>query len=138
MTKDEALKLALEALEGWDNHGKWVWPETALEQAKRNTKEAITAIKEALTQPVQKPVDFALLLREAEEIVQSKPTWKRFIDGTPLANDIAVWMAVFAQDVARRTSPSQSQPEERNFCPRCGKRTADLITIHTCTPPTGV
>ena len=28
-----------------------------------------------------------------------------------------------------------AQPEERNFCPRCGKRTADLTTIHTCTPP---
>ena len=26
---------------------------------------------------------------------------------------------------------------ERNFCPRCGKRTADLTTIHTCTPPQG-
>ena len=52
-------------------------------------------------------MDFASLLREAEEIVQSKPTWKRFIDGTPLANDIAVWMVVFSQDVARRTSQSQ-------------------------------
>ena len=28
-----------------------------------------------------------------------------------------------------------AQPEERNFCPRCGKRNADLTTIHTCTPP---
>ena len=28
-----------------------------------------------------------------------------------------------------------TQPEERNFCPRCGKRTADLTAIHTCTPP---
>ena len=28
-----------------------------------------------------------------------------------------------------------AQPEERNFCPRCGKRAADLTTIHTCTPP---
>ena len=28
-----------------------------------------------------------------------------------------------------------AQPEERNFCQRCGKRTADLTTIHTCTPP---
>ena len=28
-----------------------------------------------------------------------------------------------------------AQPDERNFCPRCGKRTADLTTIHTCTPP---
>jgi hypothetical protein len=24
---------------------------------------------------------------------------------------------------------------ERNFCPRCGKRTRDLTHIHTCTPP---
>lgn len=28
-----------------------------------------------------------------------------------------------------------AQPDERNFCSRCGKRTADLTTIHTCTPP---
>jgi hypothetical protein len=27
---------------------------------------------------------------------------------------------------------TQPQLEERNFCPRCGKRTKD---IHTCTPP---
>jgi hypothetical protein len=27
------------------------------------------------------------------------------------------------------------QSQERNFCSRCGKRTADLTTIHTCTPP---
>lgn len=29
-------------------------------------------------------------------------------------------------------------PELRNFCPRCGKRTADLTVIHTCTPPRGL
>jgi len=61
-------------------------------------------------QPQQEPVDFASLLREAEEIVQGKPTWNRFIDATPLANDIAVWMTVFAQDVARRDAPLPSQP----------------------------
>ena len=26
---------------------------------------------------------------------------------------------------------------EWNFCERCGKRTADLTVIHTCTPPQG-
>jgi hypothetical protein len=36
----------------------------------------------------------------------------------------AGWQAALAQ-------PAQ----ERNFCPRCGKRTADLTVIHTCTPP---
>ena len=34
-----------------------------------------------------------------------------------------------------RCDETLAQPEERNFCPRCGKRTADLTTIHTCTPP---
>jgi|LakMenEpi03Aug12_release.lakeMendotaPanAssembly.Ray.scaffolds.fasta_scaffold3227158_2 hypothetical protein len=29
----------------------------------------------------------------------------------------------------------QSQRTEQNFCSRCGKRTKDLTTIHTCTPP---
>ena len=42
--------------------------------------------------------DFIQLLKEAEEIVKSKPTYKRFIDGTPLSNDIAVWMAEFAME----------------------------------------
>jgi hypothetical protein len=27
------------------------------------------------------------------------------------------------------------QRTEQNFCSRCGKRTKDLTTIHTCTPP---
>ena len=33
-----------------------------------------------------------------------------------------------------------AQPEEANFCPRCGKRLASgfvEISIHTCTPPQG-
>ena len=41
MNKDKALKLALEALEHWDVHGK-------LHQL---TEEAITAVKDALAQP---------------------------------------------------------------------------------------
>jgi hypothetical protein len=98
---EEALKLALEALVEMTPSGQTgsaIW---------NKQMSAITAASDALAQPEQEPVDFASLLREAEEIMQSKPTWKRFIDDTPLANDIAVWMAVFAQDVARRTSPPQ-------------------------------
>ena len=35
-----------------------------------------------------------------------------------------------------RVPLTEAQTEqERNFCPRCGKRTADLTVIHTCTPP---
>ena len=89
MTKEEALKLALEALE------------SALSDDKPyivKCGEAITAIKEALAQP-----DYG---------------W------TP--ERIAGMARLKAQQ------DSRFEPQERNFCPRCGKRTAD---IHTCTPP---
>jgi hypothetical protein len=36
---------------------------------------------------------------------------------------------------ARAIEAALAQQEEHNFCSRCGKRTADLTTIHTCTPP---
>ena len=48
----------------------------------------------------QEPVDWIELNKEADAIVRNKSTWKRFIDGTPLANDIAVWMADFAESYA--------------------------------------
>jgi hypothetical protein len=44
------LRQALTTLEGWANHGDWVWPESALEQAKRNTEETINALRERLYQ----------------------------------------------------------------------------------------
>jgi hypothetical protein len=33
-------------------------------------------------------------------------------------------------------APPKQEP--RNFCSRCGKRTPDPTTIHTCTPPRGL
>lgn len=55
--------------------------------------------------PQGEPVAFHELLREAEAEVRAKPVWKRYIDGTPLANDVPVWMAVFAQHHARTAAP---------------------------------
>jgi hypothetical protein len=40
-------------------------------------------------------------------------------------------LKAFAKLVAAKALSEQ----ERNFCSRCGKRTKDLTTIHTCTPP---
>lgn len=51
---------------------------------------------------IESSVAWGDLLKEADQIVRSKSVYKKFIDGTPLANDIAVWMTAFAQDVARR------------------------------------
>jgi hypothetical protein len=40
-----------------------------------------------------------------------------------------------AKDYCNFKNTTPSQRTEQNFCSRCGKRTADLTTIHTCTPP---
>ena len=50
LIEEATVKLALEALEYWDVHGKLHQP----------TEEAITAIKQALEQPVQEPVAFKI------------------------------------------------------------------------------
>ena len=145
----EALKLALEALtktyiEGYNLPGEAIreaitaikaalaqpdWKAEYLKTVDLHC-ETLDELREALAQPTQEPVAWVDLLKQAEEVVRSKSLWKKYIDGTPLANDIAVWMASFAQEHA--TPPAA---QERNFCPRCGKRTADLTVIHTCTPP---
>jgi len=93
MTKDKALKLALEALDVVKLHYT----------QNRHVNVAIAAINEALAQPVQVTSGWSLRYVYFDE------------NGIPLMH---------------------REPEERNFCPRCGKRTADLTTIHTCTPPT--
>ena len=99
MTKDEALKLALEALQ------------KDVRFYKTEKLAAITAIREALAQPVQEAAAFIA--------AEDKKVASRY--GYVPKLHPSEW-----QDV---------QLEERNFCQRCGKRTADLTTIHTCTPP---
>ena len=61
-------------------------------------KQAMAADK--LQEPAQEPVGWVDLQKKAQQIVESKFLWKRFIDGTPLANDIACWMADFARQYA--------------------------------------
>ena len=55
---------------------------------------------------------------------------------TRIGGEHEPYMRATAEDCARHIR-ARGQSEERNFCPRCGKRTADLTTIHTCTPPQG-
>ncbi len=95
--------------------------EEALKQAlgyvERNCPALVFGeIKEALAQPEQEPVGSVV----------------RWLDGSLVHG----W---FSDPPPEGTllyiTPPAAQPEDRNFCPRCGKRTADLTTIHTCTPP---
>jgi hypothetical protein len=43
-----ALVLAVSTLEGWNNHGDWVWPESALAQAKQGTTETLGILRDLL------------------------------------------------------------------------------------------
>ena len=107
MTKDEVLKLALEALDanyllvnGTETHG-------GLEQCldgyysgcfdtdpiNKQTQEAITAIKEALAQPEQEPVGY-VSEGEPDRLIAQKQT------KTPLRN-----YRLFTHDVPLYTTP---------------------------------
>jgi hypothetical protein len=69
--------------------------------------------------------------------------------GTSMTDKEAMKLALFALDIVKihftqsrhvneaitALKEALAQRTEQNFCPRCGKRTPDLITIHTCTPP---
>ena len=55
----------------------------------------------------QEPVAWVSLIQEAQAIVEGKYLFKRFIDGTPLSNDIAVWMTEFALKYAAPPKPEQ-------------------------------
>ena len=93
MTQDD-LKLVLEALK-WRHGGEPC-----------GTAEAIAVVEKALAQE-QEPVAWADIQKEAQQIVESKFLWKKFIDGTPLSNDIACWMADFAQQYTASPQPEQ-------------------------------
>lgn len=64
-------------------------------------------------------LDYVKVLNDAKAVVRASVLWKRFIDGTPLENDIAVWMADFAFQVAegeaRRRVPQLSGDELYNL-----------------------
>jgi len=103
MTKDEALKLALEALE-WENCND----DEGLEKAQR---KAITAIKQALAAPVQEPVawmvdvDLANYQGQSEYRTilawNSKPVWS----GTHEINEVLKSVPLYTHSPAARPAP---------------------------------
>jgi hypothetical protein len=119
----EALKLALEALDVVKLHYT----------QNRHVNEAITAIKEALALPVQEPDCYGYAARLATSIwkqhyQKTAPEWQVF-------DELMGVLTQIDNMTAGLVSPPLPVQEERNFCQRCGKRTADLTVIHTCTPP---
>jgi len=59
---------------------------------------------------------------------------KLALEALETADEIEFWNK--QKEAITAIKEALAQPaQERNFCPRCGKRTADLTVIHTCTPP---
>ena len=73
--KIEAMKMALTTLEGWSNYDYWIWPISALEQAKKDTVEAVAALKKSLSHQNQFVEDKIKTAKEEyEEYLRFK--WK--------------------------------------------------------------
>ena len=124
----EAMKLALEALE-------LAHPRFGIATEKH--KQAITAIKAALAQ--QEPCCMKMNGCKTKcedcpvEVVEQEPV--AYLCENAVGHKYFRWKKPSStyKPIPLYTTPPQ--PEERNFCSRCGKRTADLTVIHTCTPP---
>jgi hypothetical protein len=129
MTDKQLFKLALDALEKlfgipdkWTGEGGGdvaVWRLGGSYRA----QQAITALKERLTQPAQR----TWVGLTDEEIHNLDPLPHRMFDTQRIEFARAIEAKLKDKNTPQRT--------EQNFCSRCGKRTPDLITIHTCTPP---
>jgi hypothetical protein len=142
----EALKLALEALT--------LFKSLSLSMKEIEiAEEAIASIEAALAQPAQDGkcklcVDGCAACdaraQPAQEPVQRGPIPKaqslnelmnRMNQSLQKADMEADMLTIAYQSGYHDGKKAALAGREWNFCERCGKRTKDLTTIHTCTPP---
>jgi hypothetical protein len=125
------MKLALEALEiGWSP----TYPNEV--DAREKGMQAITVLKERLAQETALQAlhneNNRLGLYKDAYAEQEPVAWF-----SPSGNLYKTRFHATAngEQVVTPLYAHPPQRTEQNFCSRCGKRTPDLITIHTCTPP---
>jgi len=137
MTKDEALKLALEYLKLQKMYSP------AMGFGNTTIDDAITAIKEALAQPEQEPTREEVNAEAARDVNDTNAKLaSHYFDLLKVVEryeahgvTCQTFRHFVTEPCAECNCVAPLPVQERNFCPRCGKRTADLTTIHTCTPP---
>ena len=89
------------------------------------TQEALKLALEFIENSECGTADLEARIKEALAQTQEPVAWispKGHIHFDPYLDSVPLY-----------TAPPQRT--EQNFCSRCGKRTTDLTTIHTCTPP---
>jgi hypothetical protein len=89
---DNAKELALDYEHAGGTHVSKVWWDSDKLMAK-----PIPFVDIYHPATTQEPVARVDLVKAADAIVKEKFVYEKFIDGTPLANDIPCWMAAFAQ-----------------------------------------
>jgi hypothetical protein len=127
---------------------KYLQPNAVIPIDMETTTALVNALKEALAQPEQEPVAWMWRVKNFCDWPNWSVSLKRPADSghaqyprTEGYEDIPLYTTA-----PQRTEPligcvnhdcdkCMEQQVERNFCPRCGKRTKDLTHIHTCTPP---
>jgi len=93
--------------------------------------------------PSPQPFDYVAVLKDAKQIVNASVLYRRFIDGTPLENDIAVWMADFAAKHVDREvavpSPPEGRPptDEENLARGGNTGTSQAVLPHRNEGPSG-
>jgi hypothetical protein len=76
-------------------------------------------------------VDLELVDMTQEDIIRMarEAGWQEDMFG------FGIWDSKELNVFAALVAAAEFAKREWNFCERCGKRTVDLTTIHTCTPP---
>jgi hypothetical protein len=163
-TEREALKLALEVMQInltlLEKIDPYKGQEDLLSDSLALTHEAIASIEAALeqpaqdgkcklcvdgciacdarAQPAQEPVAQWLedAFREGWESYRDSEFASKITEDWAFGNSLANCRMIDLQQNTALPLPAQEPvAREWNFCERCGKRTADLTVIHTCTPP---
>ncbi len=129
----KSLRQAIAEAEKQEPKKDLMWSTVAMQERHDKQVESVVASLERIKQErlaelkaeKQEPVAWVDLLKAAEQIVKDKFLYKRFIDGTPLANDIPCWMADFAQQY---THP-QPKCEPEAWTPRIERHYKDGVLI---------
>ena len=133
MTEREALKLALDAITQYLAE----CPDPS-EEAVEGLCDAASVAREALAQPEQEYDWKDLYEKEKRSSAMWIAKYEEVAGPAPKAYPVAQPEQdgnVCARCGGIVFDPVLAQPEERNFCPRCGKRLGQNDwDVHTCTP----